>query len=144
MTTSDILSVIAAVATPISVAVGLWIKSYFDIKRDEMTREQNRKDAAALAALTESQNRDVIDKAQEILVAGEQRKQELLKEVSGVKAVAIKSALKSQEAINISNGHNEKIAQAVDVSRQVLEKLSSPMEVSVTNDAEHPVPVESK
>jgi hypothetical protein len=150
MEANEIIALVGSIVIPpTSVAIGLLIKSYFDIKRDEMIRVQNRADAETLANLTSTQNQSLIEKAQEILAAGEARKNEFIKEVKVVqetaqqtKAVALKSALKSQEAINVANGHNEKIANAVDISKKVLEKFVSPMEVTVKNDTDHPIPVE--
>ena len=120
--------------------VAQWAKEAADRKlaQDELVsqREQDRLDRITDAKIVQDNQRAII-------LAGERRKDEFIAKVEEVKAVAEKSAAKSEEAINIGNGHNEKIANAVNISKQVLEKLShSPLNVSITNDAAHPVPVE--
>ena len=115
LSNESIVTIVTAAATILT----LYIKGYFDNKRLLVLREQDRLDRESDA------NMRRVDK-QELLQAGDDRKDEIIKETKQVKAVAVKAALKSEEAIRVANGHNEKIAAAVAVSHEVLKTIRKP------------------
>ena len=117
LSNESIVTIVTAAATILT----LYIKGYFDHKKLLVLREQDRLDRESDAHMRRA------DK-QELLQAGDERKDEILKETKQVKAVAVKSALKSEEAIRVANGHNEKIAAAVAVSQEVLKTIRPPSE----------------
>jgi hypothetical protein len=110
----------SALATIAGVAT-LLIKSAADNKKLLLLREQDRLDRESEAAIARA------DKA-ELMAAGEIRKDEIIKATNQVRTVAVKAALKSQEAIRVANNHNEKIQNAVEISKKVLETLATPVD----------------
>jgi hypothetical protein len=107
-----------ALLTLIAGGVGRFFYDLVKRKQDRLDREQDRLDRAQLATLT-------IEQLEAVKASGGERLKVLVKEVQGVKQVAIQSIKVSKEAIKEANNYNSKIAGAVEVSRQVLEKLES-------------------
>lgn len=113
------ISILTLIATNHFSNRKLRIQLEEDRKKIESQREQDRLDRIADAEIIK-QNQ------QAILKAGEDRKNEIVKQVNQVKTVAVKAALKSEEAVRISNGHNEKIEQTIAITKEAVEKLSNP------------------
>lgn len=127
---------IVTICTGVGSVLTLLIVNYFAQRKLVNEREQDRLDRITDAEI-------IRENQKAILAAGDSRKEAILGEVRQVKTVAVKAALKSEEAIRVANGHNEKIADAVTVSKQLLEKLDAPISVTVDNDPHHPIPVEN-
>ena len=135
--------------TQIGLGVALGGKIAYDILKDiserrreeqkrkdeRLDREQDRLDRAQLAQLTLSQ-------LEAVKSSGDVRLRKIVNEVQEVKKVTIAGIRASKEAIEIANGHNEKIATAVDLSQKVLSRLETPQKVEVINTPEHPVPIQ--
>ena len=102
---------------------------------DRKDREQDRLDREQLAKLN-------LDQLEAIQNKGAERLKTIVKEVKEVKQVAIAGIKASKNAIDVANGHNEKIVTAVELSQQVLAKLDSPLETKIVNDKQHPVPTQ--
>jgi len=106
MTNESIVVISSAAVTVLT----LLISSYFSNRKLQITLEQARLDRIA-------------DKG-EILDAGAVRKNQIVNEVKQVKTVAVKSALKSEQAINAANNVTEKSDRAVEIAVKALEKVS--------------------
>ena len=105
------------IVTTVAGILTLFLKSHYDSRKLLTQREQDRLDRESEAAIARAVKA-------ELMAAGEQRKEEIIKATNQVRTVALKSALKSEEAIRVANGHNEKIAAAVEVSKEVLKTLA--------------------
>lgn len=135
----------AADYSQIALILGLILKVVYDIVKDIITvarekqqREQDRLDRTQLAELTLVQLEQVKKK-------GDERLKKIVAEVQEVKKVAVAAVKYNKEAIEVANGHNAKIASAVELSSKVLEKLESPsvvQQVEVMNTPQHPVPIQ--
>lgn len=102
MSNESIVVICAAVGGAITTLCGiltLLIKSASDNKKLLLLREQDRLDRESEAAIARA------DKA-EILAAGDKRKDEIIKATNQVRSIAVKSALKSEQALRVANGHN--------------------------------------
>jgi len=116
MTNESIVVISSAAVTVLT----LLISSYFSNRKLQITLEQARLDRIA-------------DKG-EILDAGAVRKNQIVNEVKQVKTVAVKSALKSEQAINAANNVTEKSDRAVEIAVKALEKVSGePLDVNIVN-----------
>lgn len=107
---------IVVISSAAVTVLTLLINSYFTNRRFLALREQDRLDRESEANMRRQ------DK-EELMRAGESRKNEILRETKQVKSVAVKSALKSEQALRVANGHNEKIEAAVEVSKSLLENM---------------------
>lgn len=124
MSPESIVVICSALGTALATIAGvatLIVKSAADNKKLLLLREQDRLDRESDAAIARA------DKA-EIMAAGERRKDEIISATNQVRTVAVKAALKSEEAIRVANNHNEKIQNAVDISKKVLETLATPVD----------------
>jgi hypothetical protein len=116
-------------------------------ERDHRAQEVAAREALAELTIKKAEElaRITVEQNQASLEAGAKRAANIMTEVKQIKSVAVKSALKSEEAIRVSNGHNEKnqatleIAnKALELNSQVLDKLTDPkgLDVNVTGVVE--------
>lgn len=126
---------IVVITTAAVTILTLFLNSYFTNRKLISLREQDRLDRVADAEIRRQ------DK-EEILRAGDDRKDEIIKETKQVKTVAVMSALKSEKAIQACNDVTNKFNATVEVASKALEKISdtTPMQVEVINTTAHPVP----
>lgn len=110
---------IAVICSSIAGVLTLLIGNYFSNRKLQITIEQARLDR-------EQDRLDRLADKNQIINAGDERKNQIVQEVKQVRTVAVKSALKSEEALRVANGHNEKIKETVEVAKEAIVKLSNP------------------
>lgn len=113
------ISILTLVATNYFSNRKLMIQLEEDRKKIESQREQDRLDRIADAKIIQENQKAILE-------AGDKRKKEIVDQVKQVKTVAVKAALKADEATRVANGFNDKIAQTVEVAKETLEKLNNP------------------
>lgn len=126
----------------------LLVTNYFSNNKLKITLEENRLEQVRLeehkltelkllreqARLDREQDRlDRIADRNIIISAGDNRRNEIVEQVKQVKTVALKSALKSEQAITAANNLTEKTNStlelantSVDIAKQALDKVNNP------------------
>ncbi len=130
---------ITTICSAVGIALALFINKWFELLARRQEREQTRLDEKAKEERHMKAIADVakvaLESKQEILTAGATRRNEIINEVKQVKTVAVKSALKSQEAIVAANNVTEKTNTAVEIATEALKRANNePQEVHITND----------
>lgn len=124
------------ICTTVAGIVTILVKGHLDNQKFLAVREQDRLDRESDAKIRQADKKEIID-------AGDERKKEIVKETRQTRTVALKAALKSEEAIVAANNLTSKSTAAVEIATKALEKVSGePVQVEVVNDPSHPIPTE--